>query len=48
MFQKRVLPVTAARRDKRAARSEVRSGFDKGRRNMKKKKKNTYCNCIVK
>lgn len=39
VFQSRVLPRTAARRVKRAARSEVRSGFTKGRRIVIRKKK---------
>lgn len=40
MFQRRVRPVTAARRVNKAARSEVRSGFTDGRKSVRKKKKN--------
>jgi hypothetical protein len=39
VFQRRVLPVTAARRVKRAARSEVKSGFTDGRKIVRKKNK---------
>lgn len=44
VFQRKVLPPTAARRFKRAARSEVKSGFTKGRRRrrIKREKKKSF------